>query len=341
MNILRNIILTCLIIFILISALLYCSLQSPRVWGFVIEQGANKALKKSGLKVHDVKVAQQEYSSELIKAGAITAVLVKDQETYHLQLNKVHLDNWQSLFKKDDDVVLNIDSVNMNSDGMNGTLRDIKLISNFSNNNESKIPFQFAIDEIGINQLNCQRFNLKGALQPGIIDGIDARTVCYEGKIGARFQISYDKMFSYHADIVVDQINLSGLEQVNRDVFSNLTGLVSGNFKIAGDAKNISSFSSDWHIVSDGKIRAELLKNLLQYIPPSTQRKELEELIKKNGLVNLEKGVVHLESVGDQTISSVINLESRKLNLNTNLTVDVNVEGGIKNYYKHLMKSFN
>ena len=79
------------------------------------------------------------------------------------------------------------------------------------------------------------------------------------------------------------------------------------------------------------QIKATLIKPLLDYIPQSRQKKDLELLFKNKGNIPLEMAEIVLLSVTDEAVKTRIELKSRKFNLDISVDLDFNIAGGIQN----------
>lgn len=157
----------------------------------------------------------------------------------------------------------------------------------------------------------------------------------YSGKVNGEIFLDYAHQMSYSITIHFAGVDLSRLKSVNRDVFSQVQGHVDGDAKLTGDLKSIGSIEAALGVPLGGKLKASLLGFIVQYIPQSTQRKDLELLIKTNGDVPFEKGNIRLKSLSNDKLATEISLNSEKFNLDLNLGVDINIEGGLANLLRH------
>lgn len=337
----QKVILILIISLIAVGFFLYWAVKSPFFWSKAIEQIGNYSLRKTGGGIRNVQITQLQCDSDHLEFNQISGRIIYQNKIYQLEFKGLSFDGISSLFHESADIRSAADWIKVKSEDLEMEIKEPRVQTSFSpKDNQERKLFEASAQEIKYNDLSCSHMRAQGKAYSQNIEAESIQADCYEGKITARFRLSYAKILSYQTDIDFIQVNLSRLENVNREVFSNLRGFVDGNVRIS-EENGKAALESHLKISSGGEVRAELLKPLLQYIPQSLQRKELEKLIREDGLVSLDKGVVYLKSISDEKLSSQINLESRKLNLNTNLTVDVNVDGGIRNYYKHLMKTFN
>ena len=163
----------------------------------------------------------------------------------------------------------------------------------------------------------------------------------YQGKLKGKITLEYSPVVTYDMAINLDHVNLSSLKTANPDVFSKVRGRIDGTVEAKGDLKRVRFVEAKLNVPEDGQLKASLLKPLLQYIPQSTQKKDLELLLKLDGLVALERATIELKSISEDKLITIIDLGSKRFNLDSHLTVDLNVEGGLQNlsiYFEKVSK---
>lgn len=162
---------------------------------------------------------------------------------------------------------------------------------------------------------------------------------CYGGKVTGEIFLDYKPDISYSIETKLSDLDLVLMRRANEQIFSNVTGKVSGTLVVKGTPEKIESVKASLDAPGGGELRASLLKNLLEYIPPTTQKEDLKALMKTGGNIPLQKATIDLESVSDEKLVTDIGLASQTFNLNANVTVEINVEGGFKNLLEHLQKA--
>ena len=80
-------------------------------------------------------------------------------------------------------------------------------------------------------------------------------------------------------------------------------------------------------------MKASLLRYLAQYVP---QRRQIEDLIRQDEYVSLDKAQAKITSVSREKLSSDILLNSSSLNLNMEVKFDINVEGGLDHLLEYM-----
>lgn len=339
---LKNTVLGLFFTVVVTISLLGWTIQSPRCWEWILKKSLADSLKKSGMVLKEIKVVnpRPQWNENILTFDKISGWIVYQQKIYHLQVKQINVEGLKSFL---DSPAIQIDvkaaEMSVDSASLNGNIQDFYLESGFERRALSdKMPFSFRMSGLNFNEYNCSSLKGDGSLSHQEIYIKDFQANCYEGKITAQLRWSYINKQAYQLDLDFNDVDLKELEKINRDVFDKIHGRITGNLMVRGDKNGTAQFESTVRILSGGEIQAFLLEPLLAYIPQSVQRKDLEGLIRKKGRVPVEKAVIELKRVADEKLSSTVNLESKKMNLNTKVVLDINVEGGVKNLYKHLME---
>ncbi len=132
------------------------------------------------------------------------------------------------------------------------------------------------------------------------------------------------------------QANVSRLEL--SEVAPNMRGRVNGSAEVeiqkSGNA--VSALKGHFDAPQGAQIPAAFLQPVLAYIPASTQRDILEELIAPGRDVLFDHADVRLKSVQSDSLNLLVKMDSKKLNLDLAVTIDLNVEGGLKSLIERL-----
>lgn len=168
----------------------------------------------------------------------------------------------------------------------------------------------------------------------------DIHASAYGGSIigSARF---FPERQEYSADITADGIEMAKLAEVNEQVASQIAGRARGHVRLAGRGADLSSLESDWSMFDGAKVNASLLSALAQYIPQSQEKKRLEALIKKGGQLPVEVLSFQVRSDTPRHLGGEVKLKSREVNLELNLTNDINTDGtllSLLEYWKTYFK---
>ena len=161
----------------------------------------------------------------------------------------------------------------------------------------------------------------------------------YEGRIKGKVSLDYGQYLPYRINVKFKNVNVTQLEGINSKVFSQLHAFVDGSLDIQGDTRRIHALKCSLDAPDGGRLKASVMNQLLDYLPSiSNQRKELEKLIKTGGYFRLDEAYLEVENTGEDKLSNTINLVSDELNLNANLSVDINIEGGLQNIFQYFKK---
>ncbi len=338
----KNIVLGLILTVAITISLLAWAIQSPGCWEWILKKSLADSLKKSGIVLKEINVSnpRPRWNENVLTFDKISGWIVQQHQTYHLQVKQIHVEGLKSFLSRST-VRIDLKAARMSVDSasMNGIIQDFNLTSDFERRGVSdKIPFSFHLSGLNFNEYNCSALKGDGSLGHQKITIKDFQADCYDGKITAQLSWSYVNRQAFQMEVDFQDVDLRELEKINRNVFDKIHGRIAGKLMAKGDKNGTAEFESTINLLSGGEIQAALLEPLLPYIPQSVQRKDLEGLIKNKGRVPVEKAVIQLKRVADEKLSSTVNLESKKMNLNSNVTLDINVEGGVKNLYSHLMK---
>ena len=153
------------------------------------------------------------------------------------------------------------------------------------------------------------------------------------GKLSGRLTAS-QKAYTMHADVV--QVDLSEIVRMNHALPADIHGRLDGALNVKGTPRDITAIDGNFDALKGADIPAAFLKMLLPYLPPSAQKKDLERLIANNTNVFFDHADIHVASLDLESLNLRIRLASQKLNLNMDITVDLNVEGGFNSLLNRL-----
>jgi hypothetical protein len=165
---------------------------------------------------------------------------------------------------------------------------------------------------------------------PGGLRLSDIRGQLYDGSIIGHAFFQTAENGSFQTIINGAGIDLVKLAHDKPELFGRVEGLANFSAHVEGRGDELSLLKVECRIVKDAKVNAAMLGPLMSYLPQqSTQRRDLEALIRTGSMIPLDTSVVHLRSISVETVTADIELKSTQFNLDINLTVDLNIEGGI------------
>lgn len=179
---------------------------------------------------------------------------------------------------------------------------------------------------------------LKG--RDGTLDFFRVFADSYDGRILGEIFLDYLSGMSYSINLKLTDIDLRRMRNAYREVFSQIDGRLNGYVTAKGRMDKVTFLKADLDIPAGGKLKAALLAAIAGYLPQSTQKKELELLIAANGEVPFEDGKLSVQSVSDDQLATTVALKSQKFNLDMNVGVDINLDGGFQNLFQYMQKTF-
>jgi len=193
-----------------------------------------------------------------------------------------------------------------------------------------------AFSVLGMDYLNYQAQDISGDItfDENKLTIENLKAGLYGGRAEGKIVMEYQPALSYSITTKLIEVDVKRLEKANPAVFSHLKAKVSGDFRMARNVEGKTQISGTFFSVGKGEIKASLLKPLLDYLPQSTQKKQLKELLKTEGDVPLDTAIFTFDMPDDEKIVTTIGLKSKEFNLDVSLNLDFNVEGGIHNLMK-------
>ena len=149
-----------------------------------------------------------------------------------------------------------------------------------------------------------------------------------DGNLSGRLTV-VPEAYTMHADVA--QVELS-------EVAPNMRGRMNGSveMEIQRSDNALTALSGHFDAPQGAQIPAAFLQPILSYIPASAQRDILEDLIAAGMDVFFDHADVRLKSAQSDSLNLLVKMDSKKLNLDLTVTVDLNVEGGLKGLIERL-----
>ncbi len=154
--------------------------------------------------------------------------------------------------------------------------------------------------------------NIKGNLYGGAIQG-DARVVMAG--------------MSYIVNTDIKDVDIAKAGVWNASLSDQLSGQLSGKVSVAGRGEELSNITTDWHMLDGSSISAGLLSLLTQYIPQSREKKRLDALIKAGGKLPVQLLSFAVKTETPRHLKGEIHIKSKDVNLQINITNDINTDG--------------
>ena len=331
----KKVTITLFLSFYLILASLYFIFNTPWVLERAIPFWVNSHIQEVKITVFKIGHVQFKLPGTLY-FKQVKFLLADQKKEYSFDLPDVQL--FLSSQKMD---------IKINNVWGTGPILQIKKASLTTKLNFVKWVMQSLSGELTIDGLDLYQYqltNIRAKLEGdrNRIQLNDVRADFCDGSINGKIGMDYSKQMAYSIETELTQVNLSQLKSVNPAVFSKVQGRVNGHLSIEGDIHKLHSIKSDFSAPSGGQVKASVLGYLIKYIPKSVQKDDLESLVGMNGDIPFETADLQLESVSDRKLINKIILKSKKFDINLNLKVDINMEGGLNNllnfYFKKLSR---
>jgi hypothetical protein len=145
------------------------------------------------------------------------------------------------------------------------------------------------------------------------------------GRVSGEFMLEFGAKFPYYMDIALENIPTKQL-----NLQDHLDGILNGRLKVRGDQHSFSEIEGKLKAPAGVMMNARLLSPLLSYIPQSTQKKQIESIIAQNKTIFVDVFALELHSRKANFLKTQFDIESKEYNLDVNLGVDINTDGGIQ-----------
>ena len=305
-------------------------LNSKDVFEVVIPLRLNPLLK--GVHILDLDIAQEAFKLpgifdfEDVKVAFFSAGK-KDVLTFR----HLHIDGIHRLFTA-------VKEIEGKFTGLNLQMSDVKL-------EDADASFHISLDnDYGLH-------SLKGVLTASALDYDtlmmtylrsdvvgDSRQIRLEdfvvnfsgGVLQGQILLDYQPKLAYSIKLIMNNVDLNAMGETHPEIFAHIQGTIEGKMNIEGDEESFHSIAAAFDAPQGGQIRAFLLKHLVEYLPAnSTERLQLQDIIRQGGYVKLEVADGEIHSADAEHLSGRLHLLSQTYNLDITYPVDIYVEGGL------------
>ena len=163
--------------------------------------------------------------------------------------------------------------------------------------------------------------------------GVELRALkfkAYDGVLTGKVMVGAATVpVSYAGEIFVEGLNVIKLGEVNPAIADQLDGVTSGTVSFKGDVDSLQGMDASLAMPKGGNVSAALLAALTQYLPASSEKKRLDRLIRQGGKLGMELFSFTLKGGDQGRFAGELHLRSRAINLELNLTHEINTDGTI------------
>lgn len=163
----------------------------------------------------------------------------------------------------------------------------------------------------------------------GDASSLEARDInarLYGGTVQGSSRIELSGM-AYTASLNIDDVETARAAAWNVAFSDQLAGRLSGHVVLTGKAEVLDEITTDWRMLDGSSVNASLLSALTQYIPQSREKKRLEVLINAGGKLPVQLFSFAVKTITSRRLLGEIHLKSRDVNLEINITNDINTDG--------------
>jgi hypothetical protein len=145
---------------------------------------------------------------------------------------------------------------------------------------------------------------------------------------------------SYTVNIDIKDVDIAQAGVWNASLSEQLSGRLSGRMAVSGRGEELSNIMTDWRMLDGSSISAGLLSLLTQYIPQSREKKRLDALIKVGGKLPVQLLSFAVKTETPRHLSGEIHIRSKDVNLEINITNDINTDGTLMSLLEYWQTYF-
>ncbi len=196
----------------------------------------------------------------------------------------------------------------------------------------------FDMDSAIVKSYRLNRLSGVFSLDDGNVRFNDVHFYSMDGEVAAEVSFKFDDGFSGHMKGNFLKVDPEELAKINPTFFSKIKGKVDGD--IEADFRDMLPVSVKGKLSAPfgAFVRARLLKQLLAYLPVGPQKNKIVKFIKENREVEFQEARVDFRSLNENSVSMDVDLLCEDLNLDVNLTIDINLKGGLDQFLFGLRK---
>lgn len=248
--------------------------------------------------------------------------------TYTVRFQRFHVDGGEAYLSPARNIKFNIKGLSVSSDQLE--LRDAAASLTMP------LSTRVARGPVSVSSFTFDPYQVTDLKARAVVSGEeielnDITAEGYGGRVQGQVILDLEPQVPFLAQVNFEGVELSEMQDVHPEFFSKLAGPVNGRMILLGETGHLRSLDVDLKTVGGGKVSASVLKRLIEYIPDGFQQQQFEAIDAAGGNVLLETAEVKIKSVSEEQVKADILFASRQLNVKVDLTLDLNIEGGLKN----------
>ncbi len=262
-------------------------------------------------------------------------VLEKEKEQYVVDCRHAHLENAAGIGTWK----LHTESCDVYSQDVKGQDIDLNLMAQVKTSGLEKLDGQVRAKELTASgyALTDVRANVLMRGKEIFIDDIKGQL--YGGRLQGKASIENAQDSPYQLALDLEEVSLKKLQQAwgEAKALAGIQGDITGHVELSGKRQAIYALSGNLNMARGAQLKASWLEFLIERLPAnSTQRRELEGLVKSGGDVFFEKVSLSVQNVTAEKIVLNVAMESQQFNLKVNNQIDVNLDGGLAGLGEYL-----
>lgn len=263
----------------------------------------------------------------------VSLSIVPEGDPFDIYIERIQFSQIWNIFFSGESIAVQLTGVDIKSKDLLMDQIDVYLLSHGISEWEGLVFFK-EIKSQGLKITDGQThvaFNLQKIVFS------DFLASAYSGSLNAQADISLIPRVFYEAEVRFESLDAEKMEDLNSLVFSQMRGLIYGNGKIRGRDDSVRDVELRVYLKDGGKIQAKAFEPIISYLPKSIEKKEIQQAIFDNRLIDVSDAQIFLENKDVDVVSTYIKLKSSQLNLDVNLTIDILVEGGLHHLLKYII----
>lgn len=305
---------------------------SPIALQRVLTFGANQILGDQAVCRFEIQEQQIHWPSKIIFKG-VSFSLIQDENLYDIYFQNIQVSEFWNFLSSGEGITLQLTGGEFKASDFFLSRVNAYLVSQEIHKWEGLV----FLKKIKGQEFQLTDVKTRIAINSQKVVFSELYAKAYAGELEGSLDISFSPEISYEVDVMFEGLDAEDMENLNFAVFSQVRGLLYGSGNIQGISRSVENIQIRAYLKDGGKIQARAFEPLLAYLPRSVEKKQIQQAIFDNRLIDVNDAQIYLASRGSEVVSTQIQLNSRQLNLDVNLTVDILVEGGLHHLLKYII----
>ncbi|MFH1359806.1 MAG: hypothetical protein ABIJ41_02070 [Candidatus Omnitrophota bacterium] len=331
----KTFLLFCIILFLSVTGFLILCYSSRTLEG-LITFGGNRFQKEITIRKFTITKQTYDFPKKLTFQN-VSLLFDREQEAYSLDFKTIELSGLFGLIFKNHPVALQAEGGLFETSAF--CLEGLEVNLKTTDTKVWKGPVLIKKAKASGFEATNISGNAEVQSQKAVVSDIKGSS--YRGKVTGRLTVHFAPDVRYEADIAFQDLDTHEMESINPSLFSQVRGQIYGTILIRGPAGGLETIQMNMQLGEGAELLAGVLQPLLKHIPKSTQRKEIQAAIKEGRMIGINDAALTLGNSDDKTVSTEILLKSKALNIDVDVKIDVNIEGGLQNLLKTVLQFYH